>query len=141
MAQIQDVSPDVAKNSGPIFDEPLNKVQNDDDNYNVFANERQHPEQLKSVNDTYSMDMCTNGGEVDYDDDDDLASERNLLASLIEKLKSEIDKSKNQANTELAKTNQLMFKDIKKFQCELDRYHDVNYASKVELDCAKAKGN
>ncbi|GJX54953.1 hypothetical protein Tco_0284850 [Tanacetum coccineum] len=37
------------------------------------------------------------------------------------------------------KTNQLMFKDIKKFQAELDMYKDVNYASKVEIDCAKAK--
>ncbi|GJR50168.1 retrovirus-related pol polyprotein from transposon TNT 1-94 [Tanacetum coccineum] len=33
-----------------------------------------------------------------------------------------------------------MFKDLKKFQAELDRYHDVNYASKVEITCAKAKG-
>ncbi|GKC77578.1 hypothetical protein Tco_1128352 [Tanacetum coccineum] len=33
-----------------------------------------------------------------------------------------------------------MFKDLKKFQAELDRYHDVNYASKVEIDCAKARG-
>ncbi|GJU24986.1 hypothetical protein Tco_1163607 [Tanacetum coccineum] len=34
-----------------------------------------------------------------------------------------------------------MFKDLKKFQAELDRYHDVNYASKVAIDCAKAKGD
>ncbi|GJW77069.1 hypothetical protein Tco_0138751 [Tanacetum coccineum] len=34
-----------------------------------------------------------------------------------------------------------MFKDLKKFQAKLDRYHDVNYASKVEIDCAKAKGD
>ncbi|GJX84097.1 hypothetical protein Tco_0333578 [Tanacetum coccineum] len=40
----------------------------------------------------------------------------------------------------LQKTNQLMFKDLKKFQAELDKYNDVNYASKVEIDCAKAKG-
>ncbi|GKB42209.1 hypothetical protein Tco_0887151 [Tanacetum coccineum] len=33
-----------------------------------------------------------------------------------------------------------MFKELKKFQAELDRYHDVNYVSKVEIDCAKAKG-
>ncbi|GKB48223.1 hypothetical protein Tco_0898976 [Tanacetum coccineum] len=33
-----------------------------------------------------------------------------------------------------------MFKDLKKFQAELDRYHDVNNASKVKIDCAKAKG-
>ncbi|GJS74836.1 retrovirus-related pol polyprotein from transposon TNT 1-94 [Tanacetum coccineum] len=42
---------------------------------------------------------------------------------------------------ELSKTNQLMFKDLKKFQAELDKYHDVNYASKVAIDCAKAKGD
>ncbi|GJV14794.1 hypothetical protein Tco_1360117 [Tanacetum coccineum] len=33
-----------------------------------------------------------------------------------------------------------MFKDLKKFQAELDMYYDVNYASKVETECAKAKG-
>ncbi|GJX34280.1 hypothetical protein Tco_0245837 [Tanacetum coccineum] len=30
-------------------------------------------------------------------------------------------------------------KDLKKFQAELDKYNDVNYASKVEIDCAKAQ--
>nr|GEW72831.1 hypothetical protein [Tanacetum cinerariifolium] len=117
--------------------------------------------------------------EIDQNDDDDLANERDLLASLIEKLKCEIDDSKNrnkfletsnkalvdklkgeienfktknkslessnnhfkQANNELSKTNQLMFKDLKKFQAELDRYNDVKYASKVEIYCAKAKGD
>nr|GEV10442.1 hypothetical protein [Tanacetum cinerariifolium] len=54
MAQIQEVTLDAADISGPIFDaEPLQKVQNDDDNYNVFANDREHPEQPESVNDTY----------------------------------------------------------------------------------------
>nr|GEV21604.1 hypothetical protein [Tanacetum cinerariifolium] len=56
MAQIQEVTPDVADNSGPIFDtKPLQK----------------------------------------NDDDDDLANERELLASLIKKIKCEIDDSKN----------------------------------------------
>ncbi|GJZ16034.1 hypothetical protein Tco_0551711 [Tanacetum coccineum] len=115
--------------------------------------------------------------EQDDQDDDDLARERNLLASLIEKLKCEIDNNKNrnkflessnkalveklkseiedfktknkslessnnhfkEANNELSKTNQLMFKDLKKFKAELDKYHDVNYASKVAIDCTKAK--
>ncbi|GJS83286.1 retrovirus-related pol polyprotein from transposon TNT 1-94 [Tanacetum coccineum] len=62
---------------------------------------------------------------------------------LVDKLKGEIEdfKTKNkslessnnhfkEANNELSKTNQLMFKDL-----------DVNYASKVEIDCAKAKGD
>ncbi|GJZ15279.1 hypothetical protein Tco_0550956 [Tanacetum coccineum] len=173
-----------------FYAEPLQKVQNDDDNYNVFANGREHPEQPESINDTYSdeygdtnittdsLDMSTNGVEADQDDADDLAKERDLLASLIDKLKYEIDDNKNhnkllessnktlvdklkgeiedfknknkslessnnhfkEVNNELAKTNQLMFKDIKKFQAELDRYHDVNYALKVEIECAKAIG-
>ncbi|GJY56208.1 hypothetical protein Tco_0455323 [Tanacetum coccineum] len=63
--------------------------------------------------------------ERDDQDDDDLAKERDLLASLIEKLICKTNDSKNH---------------LKKFQAELDRYHDVNYASKVEIDCAKAKG-
>nr|GEV92702.1 hypothetical protein [Tanacetum cinerariifolium] len=135
MAQIQEVT-----NFGPIFDaEPLQKD--------------------------------------DQDDNDDLAKERDLLASLIEKLKCEIDDNKNrnkilkssnknlfdkltsqiedfentnksleslnthfeEANNELSKTNQLMFKDVKIFQDELGKRHDVNYMSKVELDWAKAK--
>ncbi|GJX42825.1 hypothetical protein Tco_0257815 [Tanacetum coccineum] len=154
-----------AENSGPIIDvEPLQKIQNNDDNYNVFAIESEHPEQPESRT-------------VDQDDNDDLAKERDLLASLITKLKCEIDDSKNrnkllessnkilvnkltsqlddfknkneclessnthfkEANDELKKTNQMMFKDLKKFQDELEKRHDVNYMSKVELDCAKAK--
>ncbi|GJU93457.1 hypothetical protein Tco_1318213 [Tanacetum coccineum] len=83
---------------------PLAKVQNNDDNYNVFANERQHPQKPESINDTYVMekddkiitpdssDMSDNGREVNQDDD--LAKERDLLVSLIETLKCEMDESK-----------------------------------------------
>nr|GEV42735.1 putative ribonuclease H-like domain-containing protein [Tanacetum cinerariifolium] len=58
MAQLQEVSLDVA-DSGPIFDdEPLQKVSNDD-HYNVFAMESEHPQE-----------------EIDQNDDDnDLANE------------------------------------------------------------------
>ncbi|GKD80941.1 hypothetical protein Tco_1347780 [Tanacetum coccineum] len=151
----------------------------------------EHPEQLESINVTYlnehgdtnitidSLDMSNTEGEADQDEDEDLARECDLLASLIDKLKCEIDDNKNrnkllessnktlvdklkgeiedfktknkslessnnhfkEAKNELSKTNQLMFKDLKKFQAELNRYHDVNYASKVEIDCAKAKGS
>ncbi|GKD66897.1 integrase, catalytic region, zinc finger, CCHC-type containing protein, partial [Tanacetum coccineum] len=188
-AGIQEVTPDPVDNSGPIFNaEPLHKVQNNNDNYNVFAIENEHPEQPESVNDIYlkeqgdtnitidSLDICY---DREQDDTDELDQERDLFASLIEKLKCEIDDSKNrnkfletsnkalvdklkgdiedfktknkslessnnhfkEANNELSKTNQLMFKDLKKFQAELDKYHDVNYASKVEIDCTKAKGD
>nr|GEW38963.1 hypothetical protein [Tanacetum cinerariifolium] len=145
-----------AENSGPIFDsEPLQKVPNKD-NYNVFSIESKHPEQSKFVNDTYpveqdehnviidSLDMSSDREQVDQDDsDDDLANERDLLASLIEKLKCKIDDSKNR-NKFLETSNKALvdkLKDLKKFQAELDRYNDVKYASKVEIDCAKAKGD
>nr|GEV86815.1 hypothetical protein [Tanacetum cinerariifolium] len=152
----------------------------------------EHPEQSKSVNDTYpieqdehnviinSLDMSYDREQVNqHDYDDDLSNERDLLASLIEKLKCEIDDSKNrnkfletsnkalvdklkgeiedlkiknislessnkhfkEANNELSKANELMYKDLKKFQAELDRHNDVKYASKVEINCAKAKGD
>ncbi|GJU34337.1 hypothetical protein Tco_1182691 [Tanacetum coccineum] len=98
MTQIQEVALDVANNSGPIFDaEPLQKVHNDYDNYNVFANDREHPKQPESVNNAYleeqcdtnitinSLDMSTNGETIDQDNDD-LAKEHDLFASLIDKL-------------------------------------------------------
>nr|GEZ39677.1 hypothetical protein [Tanacetum cinerariifolium] len=106
MTQLQEVSPDVA-DPGPIFDdESLQKISNDD-HYNVFTMESVHPEQSKPVHDTYpieqdaqneiinSLDMSYDREEIDQNDDDnDLAKERELLASLIEKLKCEIDESK-----------------------------------------------
>ncbi|GJY58869.1 retrovirus-related pol polyprotein from transposon TNT 1-94 [Tanacetum coccineum] len=164
MEKIQEVTQDDAKSSGPIFDtKPLQKVQNDDENYNVFAIDKQHSN--------------SNREAADQDDNDDLTKEHDFLASLIKKLQCEIGDSKNrnnflessnktlvdklkseikdfknknkclqssnghfkEANTELSKNNQLMFKDLKKFQAKLDRYHDVNYASNVEIDCPKAK--
>nr|GEX39324.1 hypothetical protein [Tanacetum cinerariifolium] len=99
MAQLQEVSPDAA-DSGPIVDdEPLQKVSNDA-HYNVFAIENVHPEQSKSVYDTYpieqdaqnviidSLDMSYDREEIDQNaDDNDLATERDLHASLITKLK------------------------------------------------------
>ncbi|GJY43959.1 hypothetical protein Tco_0432172 [Tanacetum coccineum] len=154
IAQIQKATPDVADNSGPIFDaKPLQKVQNNDDNYNVFAIKSEHPEQPKSVNDIYpfeqdehniiidSLDMSYDREQNDQDDDD-LANEREIedFKTKNKSLESSDNHFKD-ANNKLSKTNQLMFKDLKKFQAELDRYHDVNYASKVAIDCAKAKGD
>ncbi|GKA21344.1 retrovirus-related pol polyprotein from transposon TNT 1-94 [Tanacetum coccineum] len=169
MAQIQEVTPDAAANSGPIFDaEPLQKVQNDDDNYNVFANEREHPDQPESVNDIYpdeqdkhniiidSLDM-SHDREQDDQDDDDLTKERDLLASLIEKLKCEIDDNKNRnkflESSKKALVDKLKgeIEDFKSKNKSLESsnnhfkeannelYHDVNYVSKVEINCAKAK--
>nr|GFC32302.1 hypothetical protein [Tanacetum cinerariifolium] len=191
MAQLQEVSPDVA-DSGPIFDtEPVQKVSTDD-HYNVFAIESEHPEQSESIHDTYpieqdehnviidSLDVSYDREQIDQNDDDaDLVNERELLASLIEKLKCEIDDNKNrnkfletsnkvlieklkgeiqdfknknkrlessnnrfkEANNNLSETNNLLYNDFKKSQAELARRNDVEYVSKVEIDCAKARGD
>nr|GEV42218.1 retrovirus-related Pol polyprotein from transposon TNT 1-94 [Tanacetum cinerariifolium] len=187
IAQLQEVSPDTA-DSGPIFDdEPLQKVSNDD-HYNVFTIESAHPEQSKSVHDTYhieqdarnviidSLDMSYDREEIDQNDDDnDLANERELLASLIEKLKCEIDESKNrnkfletsnkvlvkklkgeiedfknknkslessnnyfkEANNRLSETNNLLYTDYKMSKAELARRNSMEYASLMEIECAK----
>ncbi|GKA26220.1 hypothetical protein Tco_0712329 [Tanacetum coccineum] len=77
MAKIQEVTPDAADNFRPIFDtEPLQKEQGDT---NITID---------------SLDMSTHQETVDQDDDD-LANERDLLSSLIEKLKCEINDKKN----------------------------------------------
>nr|GFB64913.1 hypothetical protein [Tanacetum cinerariifolium] len=105
MAQLQEVSPDVV-DSGPIFDdEPLQKVSNDD-LYNVFAMENVHPEE-----------------EIDQNEDDnDLAKEHELLASLIEKLKCEIDESKN-SNKFLETSNKVL---IEKLKGEIEDFKNKN---------------
>nr|GEU50686.1 integrase, catalytic region, zinc finger, CCHC-type, peptidase aspartic, catalytic [Tanacetum cinerariifolium] len=190
MAQLQEVSPDAA-DSGPIFDaEPLQKVSNDD-HYNVFAIESEHPDQSESVHDTYpieqdahivtidSLDISYDRVEIDQNDDDDLANERELLASLIEKLKCEIDESKNhnklletsnkvlveklkgeiedfknknkslkslnnrfkEANKKLSKTNNLLYTDYKKSEAELARRNSMEYASQMDIECAKVRGD
>ncbi|GKF78930.1 hypothetical protein Tco_0234498, partial [Tanacetum coccineum] len=77
MAQIQEVTPDPVDNFGPIFDdEPMHKVQNNNDNYNVFAMENEHSEQPESSNHIYlaeqgdtkitidSLDICYNRDQV-----------------------------------------------------------------------------
>ncbi|GKB09784.1 hypothetical protein Tco_0843707 [Tanacetum coccineum] len=146
MANIQEVTPDAADNSGPIFDtEPFQKVQNNNDNYNVFSNDKEYPEQPKSVNDTYleeqgdtnitvdSLDMSTNGEMVDQDDND-LAKERDLLASLIEKLKCEINDNKNRQSVQTmnmlncnCKTSFVKPEFLKKAQRANPRLYDIGY--------------
>nr|GFD16881.1 hypothetical protein [Tanacetum cinerariifolium] len=85
MDKLQQVSPDV-NDSGPIFDtEPEQKVQNDD-HYDVFAIQCQHPEQSESVHNTYLIeqdaqdvsielvDMNYDSEQIDQNDEDvDLA--------------------------------------------------------------------
>nr|GEY88713.1 hypothetical protein [Tanacetum cinerariifolium] len=60
-----------------------------------------------------SLDMSYDREQIDQnDDDDDLANERDLLASLIEKLKCEIDDSKNR-NKFLETSNKVLVDKLK----------------------------
>nr|GFD36354.1 hypothetical protein [Tanacetum cinerariifolium] len=144
--------------------------------------------QSESVHETYlieqdahnvlieSVDMNYNSEQIDQNDEDaDIAKERELLASLIKKLKCEIDESKNcnkfletsnkvlidnlkseikdfknknnslelsnnqfkEANNKLPVENDLLYADFKKSQAELKRRDSIEYASKMELKCAK----
>nr|GEV02163.1 reverse transcriptase [Tanacetum cinerariifolium] len=95
MAHIQEVTPYAADNSGPIFDtKPLQKEQGDT---NITID---------------SLDMSTNGETIDQDDDD-LAKERDLLASLIEKLKSLCNpKGGKITDKGTIKTGELDFKNV-----------------------------
>nr|GFA70508.1 hypothetical protein [Tanacetum cinerariifolium] len=109
--------------------------------------------------------------KIDQNDEDaDLAKERELLASLIEKLKCEIDETKNrntlletsnkvlveklkseiedfknknkslkEANNKLSEENDLLYTDFKKSKAELKRRDSIEYASEMELECAKVR--
>nr|GEZ86315.1 hypothetical protein [Tanacetum cinerariifolium] len=134
MAKLQEVSSDAA-DSGPIFDtEPVQKVLTDD-HYNVFAIESEHPEQSESIHDTYPIEQDEHNVIIDSldmsydreptnqnDDDNDLANERELLASLIEKLKCEIDDSKNR-NKFLETSNKVL---IDKLKGEIEDFKNKN---------------
>nr|GEZ23489.1 integrase, catalytic region, zinc finger, CCHC-type, peptidase aspartic, catalytic [Tanacetum cinerariifolium] len=102
------------------YDEP--KDQELEAHYMFMA---QIQEQSKSVNDTYpieqdehnmiidSLDMSYDREQIDQnDDDDDLANECDMLASLIEKLKCEIDDSKNH-NKLLETSNKVLVDKLK----------------------------
>nr|GEU74080.1 hypothetical protein [Tanacetum cinerariifolium] len=133
--EFRHVAREYATDSGPIFDaEPLQKVSHDD-HYNVFAIESVHLEQSEYVHDTYPIEQ----------------DKHNVL---VEKLKGEIEDFKNknkslessnnrfkEANNKLSETNKLLYTDFKKSQAKLARRNDVEYASKVEIDCAKARGD
>nr|GFA47746.1 hypothetical protein [Tanacetum cinerariifolium] len=83
---------------------------------------------------------------IDQNDEDaDLAKERELFASLVKKMKSEIEdfnnknKSLTEANNKLSEKNDLLYADFKKSKAELKRRDSIEYASEMELECAKVR--
>nr|GEX36139.1 Gag-Pol polyprotein [Tanacetum cinerariifolium] len=134
MAKIQEVSLDVV-DSEPIFDTELEQKVQNNDHYDVFAIECQHPEQSESVHKTYlieqdthnviieSEDMNYYSEQIDQNDEDaDLAKECELLASLVAKLKCEIDESKNH-NTLLETSNKIL---VEKLKTEIADFKNKN---------------
>nr|GEY05634.1 hypothetical protein [Tanacetum cinerariifolium] len=124
MAKLQEITPDAVDNSGPIYDtKPVQQVQNND-NYNVFSIKSEHPEQSQSIHDTYpiqqdehnmiidSLDMSYDREQANQYDANDLDNEHELLASLIEKLKSEINDNKNR-NKFLETSNKALIDKLK----------------------------
>nr|GFA86676.1 hypothetical protein [Tanacetum cinerariifolium] len=121
MAKVQEVSPD-AVDSRPIFDtEPEQKVHNDD-HYDVFAIEY----------------MSYDSEQIDQNDEDaDLAKECELLASLIEKLKCEIDESKNR-NKFLETSNKVL---VDKLKSEIEDFKNKNKSLELSYNLSKDANN
>nr|GFB84763.1 hypothetical protein [Tanacetum cinerariifolium] len=125
-----------------------------------------------AVDSRLSLTLIQNKNEqIDQNDEDaNLAKERELLASLIKKLKCEIDESKKrnksletsnkvlidklkseiedfknknkslaEANNKLSKENDLLYADFKKSKAELKQRYSIEYATEIELECAKVK--
>ncbi|GJS00968.1 reverse transcriptase domain-containing protein [Tanacetum coccineum] len=106
MAKIQEVLQVTDDNFGPTYDtKPLEHVPNDIE-YNVFAKDKQHSKQPKTINDTYVMetidsnvipdhsDMCNNEFEDDQNADDNDEDECVKLSNLIANSKLDIDENK-----------------------------------------------
>nr|GEY03447.1 hypothetical protein [Tanacetum cinerariifolium] len=109
MAKIQEVSPN-AVDIGPIFDkEPEQKVQNDDQ-YDVFAIECQHPEQSKSVHKTYLIEQDAHNVIIESED-------MNCESEQIDQNDEDADLTEEQ----------------------LKQRDSIEYASEIELECAKVK--
>nr|GEY16118.1 hypothetical protein [Tanacetum cinerariifolium]GEY78698.1 hypothetical protein [Tanacetum cinerariifolium] len=126
MAQIQEVSPDAA-DSGPIFDaQSLQKVSNDD-YYNMFAIESKHPEQSKSVNDTYPIEQDAHNVFIDSLD---MSYDR-----------EEIHQNDDNNDLDNEQTNKLLYDDFKKSEAELARHNSVEYGSKMEIKRAQVRGD
>nr|GEX23406.1 putative ribonuclease H-like domain-containing protein [Tanacetum cinerariifolium] len=108
---------------------------NDLEDQELEAHYIEHPEQSESVHDTYpidqdahnviidSLDMSYNREEIDHNDDNnDLSNERELLASLIQKLKCEFNENKNR-NKFLETSNKVL---VEKLKGEIEDFKNKN---------------
>nr|GEU92970.1 retrovirus-related Pol polyprotein from transposon TNT 1-94 [Tanacetum cinerariifolium] len=116
----------------------------------AYHSESEHPEQSESVHDTYpieqdahtmiidSLDMSYDREEIEQNDDDNnLANECELLASLIEKLKCEIDESKNH-NKFLETSNKVL---VEKLKGEIKDFKNKNKSLESSNNYFKEENN
>ncbi|GJR78955.1 retrovirus-related pol polyprotein from transposon TNT 1-94 [Tanacetum coccineum] len=125
MAKIQEVLPEESSST----DQPLEQVQNNDEN-NVFANERRHSEQPESINDTYvlekddsnvtpdSSNICNNDNQVDQNAAE-CVDERAALANLIANLTLDTEENKTILK-QLKKANASLTQELKECRTNLD---------------------
>ncbi|GKF78829.1 hypothetical protein Tco_0234397, partial [Tanacetum coccineum] len=126
MAKIQEVSPEESSSTS----QPLEQVQNHDEN-NVFANMRRHlSEQLESINDTYvlekddsnvipdSSNVCTNDNQVDQNAAE-CVNERAALANLIASLTLDTEENKTVLK-QFKKANASLTQELKECKTNLD---------------------
>ncbi|GJY74226.1 integrase, catalytic region, zinc finger, CCHC-type containing protein [Tanacetum coccineum] len=136
MANIQEVLLDTDDISGPTYDtEPLEQVPTENE-YNVFAKDKQHSEQLETINDTYVMetfdsnvipdhyDMCNNKFEDDHNADDNDEDERVELANLIANLKLDINENKK-IQKKLRKANTTLTHELNESKSDLTESNDI----------------
>nr|GEX84372.1 hypothetical protein [Tanacetum cinerariifolium] len=129
MAKIQEVP---TTDLGPSFDvEPLEEVHSNDD-YNVFANEKQDPEQPVSIDSTCvvekvgsnvipdSSNMCDNEKQSDQNAKE-CDDERVVLANLIANLKLNTDQNKK-IHKQLKKANTSLSYELQKCKSALEDY-------------------
>ncbi|GJV07714.1 hypothetical protein Tco_1345370 [Tanacetum coccineum] len=125
MAKIQEVLPTDSDNTV----DPLEEVQYHNE-YNVFANERQHSEQPESTNDTHvlekddsnvipdSSNMCNNDNQVDQNDAE-CSDERVALANLIANLTLDTEQNKK-ILMQLKKANASLTHELEKCKSNLE---------------------
>nr|GEY79485.1 hypothetical protein [Tanacetum cinerariifolium] len=147
MAKIQEVP---TADTGTDY-EPVEQVQNDD-GYNMFANNLQHSEQSKSVSNTCLVEMDDSNVIPDLPDmcEDDIQNEQNdvesddervALANLIANLKLDVDENKKiqkqlkKANTTLAQE----LKECKAILAELTEFEKYKAFNDHTIDYAKLK--
>nr|GFC75467.1 hypothetical protein [Tanacetum cinerariifolium] len=122
----------ISIDSGPIFDkEPKQKVQNDDQ-YDVFAIKCQHLEQSESIHKTYLIEQDAHNVIIESED-------MNYDSEQIDQNDEDVDLAEEEANNKLSKENDLLYADFKKSKAELKRRDSIEYATEMELECAKVK--